>query len=206
MSGDGLAITTGGVAQLLFGGAVPVGGFEVCNVDLFEELWLSDTTSASVGGSGCYRLPGGGYTYSSPYGYKPLGPVSVVALTTGHKVTARKWLMPPDISEVVVSNTECPVCPVTVVNPASGSTVKMEITHRSLYVNNNAELPALTIWMPPDAMPGEMVEVGFAHPITVLAVRNAIGGALAGTPTDAYGPGDAIHFRYIDGLGWVYWK
>jgi hypothetical protein len=206
MSGDGLTISTGGVAQTLFGGAVPVGGFEVCNVDLFEELWLSDTTVASIGGQGSYRLPGGGYTYRTPYGYKPLGPVSVVALSTGHRVTARKWLMPPAREEVIVSGTECPVCPVTVVNPTTGSTVTMESTHRSLYVNNAAELPALTIWMPPGVLPGEMVEIGFAHPITVLAIKNSIGGAVAGTPTSAFGPGDAIHFRYLDTVGWVYWK
>lgn len=94
MSGDGVSISVGGVAQLLFGGAVPAGGFEVCNVDLTEDLWLSDSTTAEIGGVGSYRLPGGGYTYTSPYGYTPLGPVSVIAATTGHRITARKWLEP----------------------------------------------------------------------------------------------------------------
>lgn len=92
MSDDGAIILVGGVAQTLFNGAVPEGGFEVCNVDLSEELWLSDSTVATIGGEGCYRLPGGGYIYSTPYGYTPLGPVSVIAATTGHKITARKWL------------------------------------------------------------------------------------------------------------------
>lgn len=92
---------------------------------------------------------------------------------------------------------------VAVATPASGATVAM--VGDILYVNNAAELPALTIRLPSGPVPGQMAEVGFAHPVTVLSVRDAAGSAVEGAPAEAYGPGNALQFRYIED-GWVFWK
>lgn len=91
-SADGsTTITLGGTAQNLFAGATPTNGWEVCNPDTTEDLWVSDSTTALANGAGSYRVVLGGGCYGLPFGSKPLGAVSVVAATTGHKITARKW-------------------------------------------------------------------------------------------------------------------
>jgi hypothetical protein len=75
-----------------------------------------------------------------------------------------------------------------------------------LYISNSVELAALTIRLPPDVLPGMLVEIGFAHSVTALAIRNAAGGAIPGAPAEVYGPGNALYFRYIESAGWVFWK
>lgn len=85
------SITTGGTAQNLFGGTTPTNGFEVCNPDPSEDLWISDSSTAAANGQGSYRVAPAGGTYTTPAGYKPIGAVSVIAATTGHKITARRW-------------------------------------------------------------------------------------------------------------------
>lgn len=97
-----------------------------------------------------------------------------------------------------------PTGQVETVVPASGVTVAME--GDLLYVKNAAELAALTIRLPAGPMPGQLAEVGFAHPVTVLSIGDAAGSAVAGAPADAYGPGNALQFRYIGTVGWVFWK
>lgn len=84
-------ITSGGAAQNLFGGTAPTNGFEISNPDLSEDLWISDSTTAAANNTGSYRVGPNGGTYTTPTGYKPVGAVSVIAATTGHKITARKW-------------------------------------------------------------------------------------------------------------------
>ncbi len=84
-------ITSGGTAQNLFGGRTPKNGFEICNPDPTNDLWVSDSTTAAANGTGSYRVVAGGGTYTTPYYYKPVGPVSIVGAVTGQKVTARFW-------------------------------------------------------------------------------------------------------------------
>lgn len=97
--------------------------------------------------------------------------------------------------------------PVTVSNPVSGAVITMAETNRSLYVNNSALLAALTIWLPPNVIPGEFVELCFADSVTALSLRDDTGGPISQAPTNAYGPGAAIYMRYVDGpTGWIYWK
>lgn len=84
-------VTTGGVAQNLFAGATPAHGFEVCNPDASEDLWVSDSAAAAPNGTGSFRIAANGGTYTTPPGYRPIGAVSVYGATTGHKITARRW-------------------------------------------------------------------------------------------------------------------
>lgn len=84
-------ITAGGTAQNLFSGATPTNGFSVGNPDASEDLWVSDSTTAAANGTGSIRVPANGGLYETPVGYKPVGAVSVVGATTGHKITARRW-------------------------------------------------------------------------------------------------------------------
>lgn len=84
-------ISVGGTAQNLFSGVTPANGFEICNPDAAEDLWISDSTTAAANNTGSYRVGPNGGTYTTPSGYKPVGAVSVIAVTTGHKITARKW-------------------------------------------------------------------------------------------------------------------
>ncbi len=83
-------ITTGGTAQTISGGA-PTNGFEICNPDAVEEAWVSDLTTAAANGTGSYRVPPNGGCYLPPSGARPAGSISVIAATTGHKLTIRTW-------------------------------------------------------------------------------------------------------------------
>lgn len=83
-------LNTGGTAQDLFGGTVPPNGFFVFNNDPTEELWLCDSGTAAANGTGALRV-GPLDLYETPPKYRPVGAVSWVAVTTGHKVTARYW-------------------------------------------------------------------------------------------------------------------
>jgi hypothetical protein len=84
-------ITTGGTAQTLFGGVVPVNGFQILNPDASTDLWVSDSTTAAVNGVGSIRVVANGGGFETPPDYKPIGAVSIVAATTGTKITARRW-------------------------------------------------------------------------------------------------------------------
>ena len=84
-------ITTGGVAQTLFNGKIPPNGFEICNPDANEDLWVANGTTASPNGIGSYRVAANGGTYTTPVGYGPIGVVSIIGTTTGHKITAKGW-------------------------------------------------------------------------------------------------------------------
>jgi hypothetical protein len=84
-------IAAGGTAQNLFSGNTPANGFAVYNPDASEALWVSDSATAAANATGSiYIAPLGGYETPSR-GCRPLGPVSVIGATTGHKITARTW-------------------------------------------------------------------------------------------------------------------
>jgi hypothetical protein len=82
------AITVGGTAQLLFGGIVPINGFQVCN-NSSAALYVSDVGTASAGGTSIQMAPGAIYT--TPDGYRPAGAVSVYGASTGQAFAARRW-------------------------------------------------------------------------------------------------------------------
>lgn len=85
------SIVTGNVPQFLFQGSTPLSGYEVSNPHPTEDLWVTDQGTASIGGVGCFRVSYNGGTYTTPLGYAPLGPVSIIGATTGHRITARAW-------------------------------------------------------------------------------------------------------------------
>jgi hypothetical protein len=83
------AVATGGSAQTLFGGIVPVNGFVVQN-NSSAALWLSDVGVASAGGASIQLAANGGL-FATPSGYKPAGAVSLFGATTGQGFAARRW-------------------------------------------------------------------------------------------------------------------
>jgi hypothetical protein len=93
--------------------------------------------------------------------------------------------------------------PAHVIAPASGATVTLSLVE-PVYVNNPAVLASLTLRLPP-AVLGDLVEIGFANPVTALTLQTNPGAPIPGAPTSAYGPGAAIQMRF-DTPGWIYWK
>jgi hypothetical protein len=81
-------IAAGTVAQVLFAGAVPVNGFQICN-NSAAALYVSDVGNASAGGTSMQVGPGAIYT--TPDGYRPAGAVSVYGASTGQAFAARRW-------------------------------------------------------------------------------------------------------------------
>lgn len=82
-------VATGGSAQTLFGGAVPVNGFLVQN-NSSSAIWICDTGVASAGGASIQIAANGGI-FATPGGYKPGGAVSLFGATTGQAFAARRW-------------------------------------------------------------------------------------------------------------------
>lgn len=82
-------VATGGSAQTLFGGIVPVNGFVVQN-NSSAALWISDVGVASAGGASIQLAANGG-VFATPAGYKPGGAVSLYGATTGQVFAARRW-------------------------------------------------------------------------------------------------------------------
>lgn len=81
-------ISSGGTAQTLFGGVVPVDGWLVAN-NSSTTLYVSDVGTAISGGA---SIPiAAGMVFSTPSGYKPAGPVSIYGATTGQAFAARRW-------------------------------------------------------------------------------------------------------------------
>jgi hypothetical protein len=81
-------VVTGGMAQLLFAGVVPVNGFLVAN-NSSATLYLSDVGSASAGAESIPITPGA--VFITPCDYKPAGPISLYAGSTGQSFAARRW-------------------------------------------------------------------------------------------------------------------
>lgn len=86
-------ITTGGTAQILFGGKQPTNGFGIYNPDPSNDLWVSDSTTAAANAAGSIRVPANGGWYETPNVVlaKPLGKISIVGAVTGQAITARSW-------------------------------------------------------------------------------------------------------------------
>ena len=91
---------------------------------------------------------------------------------------------------------------VRVVYPVSGETVVMG-SEAALHVASGP-LAMLTIRLPP--LPVAAVEISFAYDIEHLNVADAAGIPVAGGPDSGHGPGAALEFRVVPGIGWVYWK
>ena len=82
-------MATGGSAQTLFGGIVPVNGYLVQN-NSNAALWISDVGTASAGGASVQLAASGGL-FARPSGYKPAGAVSLFGGSTGQAFAARRW-------------------------------------------------------------------------------------------------------------------
>jgi hypothetical protein len=87
LDGSG-TVVTGGIAQTLFAGTVPVNGYLVAN-NSSAMLYISDVGPANVGGTSI--AIGSGAVFVTPSGYKPPGPVSLYGSTTGQAFAARRW-------------------------------------------------------------------------------------------------------------------
>ena len=92
-SGASGTIAAGGSAQNILSGAEIARGWEVCNPDATNDLWVSDMGTAAPNAAGSYRVPANGGCYLTPRDGKPtvLGPVSLYGSVTGQKFSARKW-------------------------------------------------------------------------------------------------------------------
>jgi hypothetical protein len=81
-------VLTGGIAQTLFSGVVPVNGFLVATTSS-ATLYVSDIGTASAGGTSIPIAPGA--VFITPSGYKPRGAVSLFAGSNGQSFAARRW-------------------------------------------------------------------------------------------------------------------
>jgi hypothetical protein len=82
------SVSSGGTAQTLFGGLVPVDGWLVAN-NSSAMLYVSDVGAATPGGA---SIPiAAGTVFATPSGYKPAGPVSLYGTTAGQAFAARRW-------------------------------------------------------------------------------------------------------------------
>ena len=81
-------VLTGGLAQVLFAGIIPVNGFLVAN-NSTAVLFVSDVGVASAGGGSIPIAPGA--VFITPSGYRPAGPISLYASSTGQSFAARRW-------------------------------------------------------------------------------------------------------------------
>jgi hypothetical protein len=86
VSGDGTIISAT-VAQTLFGGAVPVNGFQISN-NTAQPLFVSDVGAA---GLNVGMQVAAGSIYTTPTGYKPAGPVSIYGGVASGNFAARRW-------------------------------------------------------------------------------------------------------------------
>jgi len=89
--------------------------------------------------------------------------------------------------------------------PVSGETLILSRDTPSIYVSSG-ELGSLIVRLPASPVVGDTVQLSFANPVTNLAVQAWDGTAVPGSPTNAYGPGAALIFRYVSPGQWTYWK
>lgn len=82
-------VTTGGVAQTLFGGVTPAMGYMVQNLSA-GDLYINDLGTASAG-AGSILIPSQGSMFISPSNYRPPGAVSLFGATTAQAFSARHW-------------------------------------------------------------------------------------------------------------------
>jgi len=81
-------VVTGGTAQTLFAGVVPVNGYLVVN-NSSAALYVSDVGTASAGGASIPIAVGA--LFVTPSGYKPAGAISLYGGTAGQAFAARRW-------------------------------------------------------------------------------------------------------------------
>jgi hypothetical protein len=81
-------VGTGGTAQTLFGGVVPINGWLVAN-NSSAILYVSDVGAATIGGASIPIPPSA--VFATPSGYKPAGAISLYGATTGQAYAARRW-------------------------------------------------------------------------------------------------------------------
>jgi hypothetical protein len=97
-----IALTTGGTAQNIITAGATLHGFRIMNIDTSagsgEPVWMSFTTTAAASTIASYPLAAptattfaGAGSYSAEFGSGTNGNVSVVAATTGHKISCTKW-------------------------------------------------------------------------------------------------------------------
>lgn len=97
-----VAITTGGTAQSIIAANAALHGFSIANIDTStgsgEPVWMSFTTTASANTLASYPLAAPTATtfaslssYTTPVGFGTNHAVSVIAATTGHKISCTYW-------------------------------------------------------------------------------------------------------------------
>jgi hypothetical protein len=97
-----LALTTGGTAQNIIAATATIHGFTIANIDTSagsgEPVWISLTTTAAASTIASYPLAAptattfaGLSSYTTPLGFGINHAVSVVAATTGHKISCTYW-------------------------------------------------------------------------------------------------------------------
>jgi hypothetical protein len=91
----------------------------------------------------------------------------------------------------------------SVLAPATGTTVTLSKGQTTVYLSNGATLAALTVKLPPNPIPGQVVNLIPTGAITTLTVQNSAGTAVAGAPTAGVANTE-ISMRYINGVwNWV---
>ena len=97
-----VTLTTGGTAQNAFAAQTALHGFTIANIDAStgsgEPVWFSFTGTAAAGAAGSYPLAAPAATtyagltsYTTPAGFATSHALSVVAGTTGHKISCTWW-------------------------------------------------------------------------------------------------------------------
>jgi hypothetical protein len=118
-------------------------------------------------------------------------------------LSSNQWVPATNQPAPAAVATPAPPLPANILAPASGETVVLPDT-RPVYINNPGPYASLAIRMPAAAL-GQMVEISFANPVSILAMQTSAGVAIPNSPTSAYGPGAALQFRF-EAPGWIYWK
>jgi len=122
-----------------------------------------------------------------------------LAIVRGPATTEQTYYVSP--ADIATTET----FPILVVTPASGDTVALPDGTRSLYINTGA-LANLTILLPPVVGGAYTVEICPAAPIAALNIQDSAAVPVPGAPTSGFGPGAAIVMRFIDAIGFRYWK
>jgi hypothetical protein len=81
-------LVSGGTAQSLFAGVVPVNGYLIAN-NSSAILYVSDVGAANAGGTSIPIATGA--VFITPSGYRPAGAVSIYGGATGQAFAARRW-------------------------------------------------------------------------------------------------------------------
>jgi hypothetical protein len=90
-----IALTTGGTAQNILAAQTNLHGFQIQNLST-DNVWISFTTTAAATTIGSYFLnpasaTAAGGSYNAPLGFGTNHAISVVAATTGDKISCTWW-------------------------------------------------------------------------------------------------------------------